>query len=100
MRAVDTNVLVRVVVRDDLSQVAAAEKLISAGAWISLITLVEATWVFASNYRLTQSEIANIIGMLLEHDHFVLQEPNTVAAALALFREKPTLGFSDCLILQ
>jgi predicted nucleic acid-binding protein len=38
--------------------------------------------------------------MLLHHRDLVLQDSETVAAALELFRAKPALGFSDCLMLQ
>ena len=38
--------------------------------------------------------------MLLNHQDLVLQDAETVAGALELFRSKPALGFSDCLILQ
>ena len=45
-------------------------------------------------------ELAKAIEMLLNHRDLTLQDPETVAAALELFRAKPTLGFSDCLTLQ
>ena len=35
MRAVDTNVLVRLITRDDHKQVAAAERFVAAGAWVT-----------------------------------------------------------------
>lgn len=38
--------------------------------------------------------------MLLNHRELVLQDAGNVATALALFRSKPALGFSDCLILE
>jgi predicted nucleic acid-binding protein len=38
--------------------------------------------------------------MLLNHRDLVLQDSETVAEALELFRVKQTLGFSDCLMLQ
>jgi predicted nucleic-acid-binding protein len=38
--------------------------------------------------------------MLLNHRELVLQDPDVVAAALAQFRKKPGLGFSDCLVLE
>jgi predicted nucleic acid-binding protein len=38
--------------------------------------------------------------MLLNHRDLTLQDTETVAAALETFRAKPTLGFSDCLMLQ
>jgi predicted nucleic acid-binding protein len=37
---------------------------------------------------------------LPNHRDLVLQDPETVAAALDLFRAKPAIGFSDCLMLQ
>jgi len=39
MRAVDTNLLVRLIVRDDLKQVDAAEAFVAGGAWISHLPL-------------------------------------------------------------
>lgn len=39
MRAVDTNVLVRLLTRDDLKQTMAAEEFVANGAWISQILL-------------------------------------------------------------
>jgi predicted nucleic-acid-binding protein len=39
MRAVDTNVLVRLVTRDDRKQVSAAESFVSKGAWVSTLVL-------------------------------------------------------------
>jgi predicted nucleic acid-binding protein len=38
--------------------------------------------------------------MLLNHRDFALQDPEAVAGALELFRARPALGFSDCLILE
>jgi len=38
--------------------------------------------------------------MLLDHRDLVLQDSDAVRAALELFRGKPGLGFSDCLMLH
>jgi predicted nucleic acid-binding protein len=100
MRAVDTNVLVRLIARDDARQAAAAETFVEKGAWVSVLALAEATWVLSSVYELGPKEQAKAIEMLLDHRDLVLQDPETVSAALALFRAKPALGFSDCLMLQ
>jgi predicted nucleic-acid-binding protein len=99
MRAVDTNVLVRLIARDDSSQTAAAENFIGKGAWVSVLALAEATWVLSTVYELNSRHLASAIAMLLDHRDLVLQDPDTVAA-LDLFRAKPALGFSDCLMLQ
>jgi predicted nucleic-acid-binding protein len=100
MRAVDTNVLVRLITRDDPDQVAAAEAFVAKGAWISHLVLSEATWVLAAVYDLGAPEIARAIEMLLNHKDLALQEPEVVSAALEHFRKKPALGFSDCLLLE
>ena len=100
MRAVDTNVLVRLVTRDDEKQVAAAESFISKGAWVSTLVLIEATWVLAALYELTHREIATAVEMLLHHRDLTIQDSGTVAAALEHYRRRPALGFSDCLILE
>ena len=38
--------------------------------------------------------------MLLGHRELTLQEPEVVARALATFRRDPSLGFSDCLVVE
>ena len=45
MLAVDTNVLVRLLARDDARQALAADQAIAKGAWISHLVLAEAIWV-------------------------------------------------------
>ena|SRR5689334_6691840 len=100
MRAVDTNVLVRLITRDDRKQVAAAESFVNRGAWVSTLVLTEAAWVLASVYDLTHAEVATAIDMLLHHKNLTLQESDSVAAALEQYRNRPALGFSDCLILE
>ena len=50
MNAVDTNVLVRLLTRDDAEQTVAAEAFVAPGAWISQVVLVETLWVLESVY--------------------------------------------------
>lgn len=100
MRAVDTNVLVRLVARDDAKQVAAAEAFVAKGAWISHVVLVETVWVLDSVFELGRSELARGIEMLLNHRHLTLQDPDVVQAALEHFRVHSRVDFSDCIILE
>ena len=100
MHAIDTNVLVRLIARDDPKQVAAAESVASKGAWVSHLVLMEAVWVLSSVYDIDAEGVATAIEMLLEHDSLALQDPDVVQAALGIFRERPKLGFSDCLIYE
>ncbi len=100
MRAVDTNVLVRLVARDDAKQVVAAEAFVAGGAWVSLLVLMEATWVLGTVYSLEPAAIAAAVAMLLDNEHISVEAPELVAEALAHFRKRPAIGFSDCLILE
>lgn len=100
MRAIDTNVLVWLVTRDDAKQVATAEAFAANGAWVSHLVLAEAMWVLASVYDLEPAEIATTVEMLLSHKDLALQDPTVVEAALKQFRKRPRLGFSDCLVLE
>ncbi len=100
MRAVDTNVLVRLATRDDAQQTAAAEAFIGTGAWVPQLVLVEAMWVLASVYELGPEKIATAIEVLLHHRDLTIQDADAVEAALEHFRKRPALGFSDCLVLE
>ena len=100
MRAVDTNVLVRLVTRDDAKQVAVAEAFVARGAWVPHLVLAEATWVLASVYDRRPDEIATAVEMLLNHQHLTLQDSEAVAEAVISFRRRPGVGFSDCLVLE
>jgi predicted nucleic-acid-binding protein len=100
VRAVDTNILVRLAARDDASQTAKAEAFVGPGAWVSHLALVEAMWVLSAVYDRSPGEIAAAVEILLNHEHLTLQDSEAVAAALATFREHPALGFSDCLMLE
>ncbi len=51
-------------------------------------------------YDLNSSELARAVAMLLDHRNLVVQDSETVAQALALFRSRPSPGFSDCLMLH
>ena len=100
MRAVDTNVLVRLLTRDDEVQVLAAEAFVSHGAWISHLVLAETTWVLSAAYELDHASIATAIEMLLDHQRLTIQDSDVVAAALQHYRRRPAFGFSDCLVLE
>jgi predicted nucleic-acid-binding protein len=100
MRAVDTNVLVRLITRDDPRQAYAAEAFVASGAWVSHLAIAEATWVLSAVYELKPAQIATAVGMLLNHQSLSVQDPDAVSGALDRFREHPSIGFSDCLMLQ
>ncbi len=100
MRAVDTNLLVRLITRDDAKQVAAAEAFVEKGAWVSHLAIVEATWVLSAVYERDASNIATAVDMLLNHTTLTIEDSDVVSAALQHFRKRPLLGFSDCMLLE
>lgn len=100
MRAVDTDVLVRLLAQDDAGQVAAARQWVQEGVWVSTLALAEALWVLSVVYDRSPSEIASAVETLLNHRDLTLQDSDVVAAALVRFRERPSVGFSDCLLLE
>ena len=100
MLAVDTNVLVRLLARDDIKQSIAADSFVAKGAWISHLVLAETMWVLESVYDRTAAQLVAALDLLLTHEALVIQDADTVAAALMHFRKKPALGFSDCLVLE
>ncbi len=100
MRGIETNVLIRLLTRDDARQTASAEKFIEKGAWISILALAETIWVLATVYDRSSPELAEAVEMLLNHKSLTVQETDVVMEALQVFRKQPALGFSDCLMLQ
>ena len=68
MRAVDTNVLVRLLTRDDAKQVAVAEAFVAKGAWVPHLALAEAMWVLAAVYERGASEIAAAVERLTSEE--------------------------------
>jgi len=100
MRALDTNAVVRLIVRDDVAQARAAEEFSSSGAWVSQLVLAETAWVLDAAYGRTPAQIALAVEMLLNHKDVTVQDTDVVVAALRLFKKRAALGFSDCLVLE
>ena len=67
---------------------------------MATLVLTEATWVLTAVYDLSHAEIATAIDMLLHHRDLTIQESDSMVAALEPYRNRPALGFSDCLILE
>lgn len=100
MRAVDTNLLIRLLTNDDGAQVRVAEEFIAGGAWIPHIVLAETMWVLASAFKLSRARLAEAVEMLLNHTSLAIQDSEAVIAALANFRQYAGVEFSDCLALE
>ena len=100
MLALDANVLVRLLARDDPKQAQLADQFVAKGAWVSHLVLAETLWVLDAVYARSAQQLMAALELLLAHESLVLQDADTVRAALNHFRAKPALGFSDCLVLE
>ena len=94
---VDTNLLVRAVVRDDQRQARTAAKLLKQAELIAvpLPCLCEFVWVLRRVYRFGQQDIAAALEALLNANNVAVNRP-AVDAGLAVLREGG--DFADGLI--
>jgi predicted nucleic-acid-binding protein len=100
--AVDTNVLVRVLVDDPGApkQCATARQLVGSSEliYISQTVQVETVWVLESAYRFDHEAVASALNELAHNEAFVLQRHEVFVAALSEMGHG-TADFSDYLIL-
>ena len=103
MLGIDTNVLVRFLVRDDEAQFKRARKLIkretSRGepAFISQLVLLETEWVLRSRYGATKPEIMAAMSALLESREAQFEDESSVEDAVFVWQDS-SAHFADCLI--
>jgi predicted nucleic-acid-binding protein len=102
MIGLDTNVLLRFFLQDDLDQSARAAALMSSFSlrepgFISAVTLAESVWVLESFYHKPKQEVAFFVRGLLESQQLVVENHDAVAQALRRF-EGSKADFADCLI--
>ena len=103
MLGIDTNVLVRFLVRDDLAQFEQARELInrevSAGnrVVINQLVLLETEWVLRSRYSLTKQQMMETISALLDAPDVQFEDEPAVEEALFVWRDTRA-DFADCLI--
>jgi predicted nucleic-acid-binding protein len=104
VEAFDTNVVVRLCVRDDEEQYGRAELVFrratsGAGAWLSSVVLVEVAWVLRVAYKFDRATIAATLRRLLATDGVHVEDNATVRSALGAF-EAGTADFADYFILE
>lgn len=103
MLGIDTNVLVRFLVRDDEVQFDKARKLIkrevAAGRriFVSQLVLLETEWVLRSSYGLPKNLIIDTISRLLDTTDVRFEEEPVIEEALFIWKDT-TADFADCLI--
>ncbi|HXU33641.1 MAG TPA: type II toxin-antitoxin system VapC family toxin [Thermoanaerobaculia bacterium] len=103
MIALDTNILIRLLVRDDPGQTALAERLLQEASdadetcFISDPVLCEVEWVLESSYRAKRGDVLAAMQELLAGDLFVFEDREILHQVIARYQESKA-DFSDCLI--
>jgi predicted nucleic-acid-binding protein len=98
MIALDTNVLVRVITRDDPAEAeAAAEVMRSGELWLPKTVVLELVWVLSYTYGLERTSIVVALSRLMGLEH--LRVENAPAVALAVRCYEQGMDFADALHL-
>ena len=103
MIALDTNVLVRLLVKDDPDQFAQAVAVLERAAeaeepcFLSGAVLCETAWVLASRYGAGRAEILSAMAELAGDGRYAFDDADALAEALRAF-ENGRADFSDYLI--
>ena len=99
MTGLDTNVLLRYLVRDDPGQAARADRELEGGErfLIDAIVLCELVWVLEAGYAFSRREIVSVLERILATAQFEIEAKDVALAALHDFRGSRA-DFADCLI--
>jgi predicted nucleic-acid-binding protein len=102
MTGLDTNVIVRFLMKDDAEQTALAntvfaELTVVAPGFVCREVLVELVWVLQKIYRLPRTDIADAVEGLLGAREIVVESADQVAVAVDRLR-KGGAGFADQMI--
>lgn len=103
MLGIDTNVLVRYLVRDDEAQFDKARKLfkreVAAGhrVFVNQLVLMETEWVLRSRYAVTKNQIIEAVSGLLDAGDIQFEDEPVIEEALFIWKDS-TADFADCLI--
>lgn len=102
MIGLDTNVLVRYIMQDDVKQAALASELIEAltleePGFIPLVAVVELVWVLSSSYELVRSQVVQALEALLQTKEIQVENAEVVWRAVRMYRASAA-DFADCLV--
>ena len=99
MTGVDTNVLLRYIVRDEPTQAARAARELERGErfLVGSIVLCEVVWVLETGYGFSRRDVAATLERILATAQFEIEAKDLALAALDDFR-RSTADFSDCLL--
>jgi predicted nucleic-acid-binding protein len=87
LKAVDTNILARLIVQDDPDQLAMAGDLVAQGVIVPLTVLLELGWLLRSRFGFSRSRIHASITELLANPHINVGEAAAVGQAMRLYAD-------------
>ena len=102
MPALDTNVLVRYIVRDDPKQLSAARRLIhkyvseQATLFAPVTVTLELEWVLRSSFGYSKADAIRVLSDLFSAAELSFESEQALEVALELYRSGPA-DFADCL---
>jgi predicted nucleic-acid-binding protein len=105
MIALDTNLLVRLLVQDDASQARAVERLVVRARrdrtplFVSDVVLCELVWVLTRRAKQARAAIADALERLLDAESIVVTDPGVARGALAAYRDGSG-DFADYIIRE
>ena len=102
MIGLDTNVLVRYIMQDDIRQSPLATRIVESltaqsRGFVPLVAIVELAWVLSSAYELSRSQLIEAFEALLRTKELVVERGETVWKGLRLLQRSGG-DFADCLI--
>ncbi len=101
MAAIDTNVLVRLVTRDEPAQYRKALTFVEKHqpVLVTQLSVLELVWVLTSRYGFDKQRTCQVVEALLETAELNMQAPAILESALKTWR-KSKADFADCFILE
>lgn len=105
MIALDTNLLVRILIQDDAPQARAVERLIIRARrdrtpfFVADVVLCELVWVLARRARQSRAEISDALQRLLDTEGIVVADATIAREALTAYRDGSG-DFADYLIRE
>lgn len=100
MNGLDTNILVRIIERDDARQAKLAISLFEHPedtGFVSVIVLLELLWVLKSHYQYNKAKLVAVLEILVASDDLVLEDRQLVVQAIELYRQT-NADFTDIMI--
>jgi predicted nucleic-acid-binding protein len=102
MIGLDTNVLVRFIMQDDVRQSAKATRLLETlteaePGYVKIVAVLELVWVLSASYELSRTQVAAALEAVLGTRQLRVEQSQQVIFALRVYSETKA-DFADCLL--